>query len=416
MADRIDLSPKQEQSVRDATARVNLWHGSIRSGKTIGSLVRWLLFIAAVRDESGDLVMFGRTRDSVWRNCIGPLQDPALFGSMASMVVGNYGAPTVTILGRRIYVMGAHDVQAEKVLRGLTVLGGYGDEVTTVPEGFFMQMLGRMSTPTSRLFGTTNPEGPRHWLKVLIDRHMPDWRVEHFTLDDNPSLTRRYVSSIKREYVGLWYRRFILGEWVQAEGAIYDMWDESRHVIAHDRIPDLERVLALGIDYGTTHDTRGYLLGVARQPEPCLYLCDEWGPGRMTDAGYSRHLQQWLKTRQQPEWIYVDPAAASFRLQLYQDGLLSVTEASNDVLSGIRTVASLLATGRLKVSDTCTNLIREIPGYVWDKKATERGLDAPVKANDDAVDAARYAIFSSRYAWLPYLPPMPTIDSLEEAA
>lgn len=412
MLDRIDLSDKQERSIRNATARVNLWHGSIRSGKTIGSLIRWLLFIAAIRDQSGDLVMFGRTRDSVWRNCIGPLQDPALFGPMATMIVGNYGAPTVTILGRRVYVMGAHDVQAEKVLRGLTVLGAYGDEVTTVPEGFFMQMLGRMSTPTSRLFGTTNPEGPRHWLKVLIDRKMPDWRVEHFTLDDNPSLTRRYVDSIKREYVGLWYRRFILGQWVQAEGAIYDMWDESSMVVAHDAMPEMVRFPALGLDYGTNHPTRGYLLGIARQPRPCLYVAAEWAPKIKTDAGYSADLRAWMAAQPHPEWIYCDPAAASFKLQLFQDGLTNVTDASNSVLDGIRTVASMLATGRLKVSDRCTELIREIPGYVWNSKATERGVDAPVKLNDDACDAMRYAVLSSRFAWSPYFPSIP----IEEAA
>lgn len=412
MPESFDLSAKQERSIREATARVNLWHGSVRSGKTIGSLVRWLLFIASVRDLSGDLVMFGRTRDSVWRNCIGPLQDSSLFGPMADMVAGNYGAPTVSILGRRVYVMGAHDVQAEKVLRGLTVLGAYGDEVTTVPEGFFLQMLARMSTPTSRLFGTTNPEGPKHWLKVLIDREMPDWNVQHFTLDDNPSLTKRYVESIKREYVGLWYQRFILGQWVQADGAIYDMWNESTMVVPYDAMPEMVRFPALGLDYGTQHATRGCLLGVAREPEPCLYIVDEWAPKIMTDAGYSADLRTWLASRPHPEWIYCDPAAASFKLQLFQDGLANVTDASNSVLDGIRTVASMLATGRLKISDRCTELIREIPGYVWDSKATERGVDAPVKLNDDACDSARYSVFSSRFAWSPYFPSIP----IEEAA
>jgi PBSX family phage terminase large subunit len=408
MGDAFDLSAKQERSIREASARVNLWHGSVRSGKTIGSLVRWLLFIAAVRDQSGDLVMFGRTRDSVWRNCIGPLQDASLFGDMAAMVSGNYGAPTVSILGRRVYVMGAHDVQAEKVLRGLTVLGAYGDEVTTVPEGFFLQMLARMSTPMSRLFGTTNPEGPKHWLKVLIDREMPDWRVEHFTLDDNPSLTKGYVESIKREYVGLWYQRFILGRWVQADGAIYDMWDESEHVVDASSLPELVRFPAFGIDYGTNHPTRGYLLGVARQPEPCLYVVAEWAPTIKTDAGYSADLRAWMASQPHPEWIYCDPAAASFKLQLFQDGLSNVADASNSVLDGIRTVASMLATGRLKISSACRELINEIPGYVWDSKAVERGIDAPVKLNDDSCDAMRYAVFSSRFAWLPYFPSIPT--------
>lgn len=383
-----DLSDKQFASVQDSDGRVNLWHGSIRSGKTIGSLLRWLLFVAATLTKSGDLVMFGRTRDSVWRNCIGPMQDPNLFGPIAAQVRGNYGAPTVTILGRRVYVIGAHDVQAELVLRGLTVLGAYGDEVTTIPEGFFLQMLGRMSTPWSRLFGTTNPDSPGHWLKKMIDRALPDWRVFHFVIDDNPSLLSSYVEAIKREYTGLWYRRFILGEWVVAEGAVYDSWDE-RLVVEPDQIPAMDRVLTVGVDYGTTNATAGLLLGLA---EHRLWLLDEWAPksdaGRsLTDAEQSASFRAWLPSRpvtgwQRPDWVHVDPAAASFRLQLFQDGVTNVAAAWNDVLPGIRMVSSLMATDRLRVSRTCQQFRAEVVGYSWDPKATERGEDAPIKTND----------------------------------
>lgn len=383
-----DLSDKQFASVRDSDGRVNLWHGSIRSGKTIGSLLRWLLFVAANITKSGDLVMFGRTRDSVWRNCIGPMQDPNLFGPIAAQVRGNYGAPTVTILGRRVYVIGAHDVQAELVLRGLTVLGAYGDEITTIPEGFFLQMLGRMSTPWSRLFGTTNPDSPGHWLKKMIDRALPDWRVFHFVIDDNPSLLSSYVEAIKREYTGLWYRRFILGEWVVAEGAVYDSWDE-RMVVDPVDIPPMEHVLNVGVDYGTTNATAGILLGLA---EGKLWLLDEWAPksdaGRsLTDAEQSASFRAWLPSRpveswRHPAWVHVDPAAASFRLQLFQDGVSNVAAAWNDVLPGIRMAASLMATDRLRVSSSCANFRSEVAGYSWDPKATERGEDAPIKTND----------------------------------
>ncbi|GAA2178534.1 PBSX family phage terminase large subunit [Brooklawnia cerclae] len=419
------LSAKQVASIRDADRRVNLWEGAVRSGKTIGSLVRWLIFVRATLARSGQLVMFGRTRDAVWRNVIGPLQDAELFGRVASQVIGNYGAPTVSIFGRRVHVLGASDAKAEKVIRGMTVLGAYGDELTVVPEEFFKQMLARMSTPWSRMFGTTNPDGPRHWLKVdFLDRvagwngnitsTLPDWRVFHFNLEDNPSLTTSYVSSLKREYTGLWYKRFILGLWVQAEGAIYDMWDEATHIVPHASLPAMIRTPGLGVDYGTTNATRGIMLGLSITPQPRLYLVDEWAPGRMSPAGHSKDLRSWLTTRA-PEWIYVDPAAAAFKEQLFADRVPNVTDATNDVVSGIRTMSALLATGNLLVSDRCRNLIREIPGYVWDDKATERGLDAPVKRDDHAMDAARYVVHSTRYLWRPFLPVL-TIDQDEEEA
>ena len=69
------------------------------------------------------------------------------------------------------------------------------------------------------------------------------------------------------------------------------------------------------------------------------------------------------------------------------------------VLDGIRTVASLLDNGNLLVSSECKNLIDEIPGYRWDEKAAERGIDKPIKEGDDFCDALRYSVYSSRYLW-----------------
>lgn len=398
------LSDRQHEVLVESTGRVNIFDGSISSGKTIVSLLRWLLFVAKA-PTGGALVIVGRTRDSAWRNAIGPLQDPELFGVAAAQVVGNHGAPTVTILGRRVYVLGASDAKAEKVLRGLTVAGVYVDEVTTLPEEFFTQLLGRMRVAGARLFGTTNPDSPGHWLKAkFLDRleQLPDWRRFHMSLDDNPALEPGYVAAIKREFTGLWYRRFILGEWVQAEGAIYDSWDPARHVIPASALPTMERVLALGVDQGTTNATRGLLVGLAQQK---LWTIGEWAPQTgLTDAVQSLSLRRWLVDQPPPEWLFVDPAAASFRLQLFEDGMSNVAPASNAVLPGIRTVSSLLATDRIKVVEGCTNLIREIPGYSWDPKATAKGEDVPIKRDDHAVDGWRYAVHSSRALWRNHIP------------
>lgn len=188
------VSPKQLQFLQRSNARVNILEGAIRSGKTIIALLRWLMFVARA-PKGGELLMIGRTRDSVWRNMIAPLQNTDLFGDLAKHVVGNYGAPTVKILGRVVHVMGASDAKAERVLRGMTVAGALVDEVTTIPEEFFTQLLGRMSVDGAQLFGTTNPDSPAHWLKKkFLDRigaltnPLLDWTRWSFTIDDNPSL------------------------------------------------------------------------------------------------------------------------------------------------------------------------------------------------------------------------------------
>lgn len=420
----LPLSPKQIESVKGADGRVNIWDGAVRSGKTIGSIVRWLMFVARA-PRGGELMMVGRTRDAVWRNVIGPMMDPALFGVAAGAVVGNYGAPTVRILGRTVYVFGAHDSKAEKVIRGMTVAGAYVDEVTVTGEAFFAQLLTRMSVRGAKLFGTTNPDSPGHWLKrKYLDRlaDLPDWRRFHFKLPDNPALSAEYVEAVTREHTGLWYRRFILGEWVQADGAIYDMWDPARHVVAPADLPPMERILAVGVDYGTTNPTRGLILGLAQET---LWLVDEWAPKSSTDAELSASLVRWLAGRpveswRDPEWVFVDPAAASFKMQLRRDGMHNTRDGANEVLPGIRTIGSLLALDRLKVSATCKHLIDNLPGYSWDPKATEKGEDAPIKVDDHEVDAARYAIHSSRRLWRNSIPLTASVDDdpeiTEEAA
>lgn len=410
MLDVLPMSRRQIESVVHSTARVNIWHGSIRSGKTIASLLRWLMFVATA-PLGGELVVVGRTRESIYRNLFSPLMDPSLFGPLAKLCHYTAGAPTGIILGRKIHVLGASDARAEMVLRGLTVSGAYVDEATLVAEAFWTQLLGRMSVPGAQLFATTNPDSPAHWFKTkVVDRAAElGYYVTKFILDDNKWLCETnptYVAQIKREYVGLWYRRFILGDWVQADGAVYDMWDPARHVTAHELLPAMQRILAVGVDYGTTNPTRGLLVGYGRKPRDRtrLYVIDEWAPRKGTDADLSRWFRDWRDTREHedwrhPDWIYVDPAAASFKLQLFNDGVRNAANGTNDVLPGIRTISSLLATDSLIVSDRCKKLIQYLPGYAWDTKATTKGEDKPIKVDDHEADALRYAVHSSRGSW-----------------
>jgi PBSX family phage terminase large subunit len=416
----LPLSRKQLYSIAEAEARFNLWEGAIRSGKTFGSMMRWLMFLADP-PPGGQFVMVGRTRESLARNVIAPMQDPDIFGEFADTVKYVTGAPSATILGRRVYMLGASDAKAEKSLRGLTVAGAYADEVTVIREDFFNQLLGRMSVDGAKLFGTTNPDNPEHWLKKkYLDRldELPDWRSWHFTLDDNPALSEDYKNSIKREYTGLWYRRFILGHWVAADGAVYDMWEPSRHIVKWENLPQMVELFGVGVDYGTTNPTAALLLGLGI--DGVLYLIDEWryqprsDATRWTDAQLSKGLRDWLAVDHLPPDkhgrpqrlaqppVIVDPAAASFRVQLRADGL-NTYAAENDVLYGIRTKAMLLSGGKLKVSDRCKGFLTEVAGYSWDSEATDAGYDQVLKTSDHSLDAARYAIVTTERRWRQYI-------------
>jgi PBSX family phage terminase large subunit len=416
------LSPAQITSIGESCTRIAIWEGSIRSGKTFASLLRFLMFVATA-PLGGQLVVIARTRDTAARNVFAPLMDESLFGVVAQQISYTAGAPSGKILGRTIYVIGASDAKSEKVLRGLTVAGAYVDEITVIPEEFFTQLLGRMSVKGAQLFGTTNPDNPSHWLKKrFLDRiktDLPDWRRFHFTLHDNPSLTPEYIASISREFTGLWHRRFILGEWVAAEGAVYSMWDESQHVIPWGDLPRMRRLLAVGIDYGTQNASAAILLGLADITDEHgmpvgsrLYAVDEWSYDarltsvRLTDSEQSSRLRDWLDTSHLPlqpampiEHTIVDPAAASFKVQLQVDGISNVINADNDVAYGIRTVASLLGAGQLVISDRCVGLIEEFPGYSWDPKYADKGEDKPLKTADHRLDGLRYAVTTTESLW-----------------
>lgn len=432
------LSPKQQECIRRTPYRINVWDGAIRSGKTLSSIIAWLDFCRY--GPPGPLAMIGKTLQTLSRNVLDVIDElhPAA-------IQYTRGASTARIMGRLVHLFGANNATAEGKIRGLTLAGAYLDEATLVSEPFFAQLLGRLSVTGAKLFCTTNPDSNRHWLMQKYIKRAGELSLirHHFRLTDNPSLSQEYLDAISKEFTGLWRKRFIEGLWVGADGAVYDLWDEEAHTIPRDWVVRkrddgtweptkgiaVERVLMAGLDYGQTHETRAYLLGLARitlspegrilpdGPEPgqesttrySLIVLDEFAPGHMTVGQHATKFLEWLKDQplplwRSPEWIAVDPAAKVFRTEL-QDRGHSTLAASNKVVPGIQTVASLLASGGLYVvQEANPHLVDRIPQYLWDEKATERGETKPVKEGDDEVDALRYTVMSSVREWQDLVP------------
>lgn len=404
------LSAAQLDSVRHATARLNIWHGPVRSGKTVSSLLSWWLFCASA--PPGELAIVGASMDTIYRNVVVPMQDPALWGTqLARQVSYTARAPRGKILGRRFHVISGSDATSETRLRGLTLAGAYADEAVVLPENFWNMLLSRLSVEGARLFATTNPDAPAHWLRkrFLLRSDELDLAEFLFRIDDNPSLSQAYITALKSEYTGLFYKRFIEGKWVAAEGAIYDSFDEDTAVV--DIVPPIASWLAAGVDYGTSNPTAAVLLGLGIDKR--LYITSElWVDAKetgrqLTDAEQAARFGDWLAgaaipgTRLRgvrPEHVVVDPAAASFKVQLWNDGW-NVADADNAVVDGIRVTSSLLASGRLRIHRSCTRLIEALPAYAWDSRAQARGEDKPLKVDDHLPDALRYAVKSTRSLW-----------------
>lgn len=410
------LSKKQLQGIATSNRRVNIFGGSVRAGKTFSSLIRWLT-VMADPPKGGEFIISGKNGDSIYRNVIAPFSNEPALSWAAPYITYRQGANTATILGRRVNIIGANDNRAADRIRGMTVAAAYIDEVTVIPENFFTMLLSRMSPDGAILIGTTNPDSPNHWLKKnYLDRldELPAWSYLHFTMDDNEALSEEYKDSIKAEYTGLWYDRFILGKWTAAEGAIYPMFDRDKHVVDFLDLPPATMALGIGLDYGTTNASSAISIYLGEDNR--LYLTDEWRIDQenrlspMTDSELSASFREWLPQPHHPTSShpltqhYVDPAAASFKAQLKRDGVKYVRDANNDVQYGIKLFASLLASDRLRISNRCTGLLDEISGYSWDPKAAANGEDRPIKEADHSVDAARYAVVSTESWWRRRIP------------
>lgn len=387
---------KQRTSICDSTARLNIWHGAVRSSKTVAANLRWLRYVAqAIKsDVPGDLLMFGKTERTLKRNILDPIAEFLGTGTFSY----NRGEGEISIWGRKIHIVGANDERAEGKIRGGTYLGAYGDELTLIPESFFKMLLSRLSLPGAMLFGTTNPDGPYHWLRAqYLEAEGLNLRQFHFTLEDNPHLPVEYIEQLKKEYSGLWYKRFILGLWVQAAGAIYDMWGDEN--VTQLQAPE-SAAYVVDIDYGTANPCTFSLKRVWRDGEVMRVHTEReyWHDGResgrqKTDAEYVDDLVQFVQGVPGKPPVYVDPSALSFIVAGKKRGL-RMTEAVNDVLDGVRFVGSMVAARTYTVDPSCTHTIRNYQSYVWDEKAQARGEDRPLKEHDHACDRDRYGIYT----------------------
>lgn len=386
--------------------RLTDYDGAVRSGKTITSIFDWMHHVR--HGPPGALLMGGRTERTLARNVIAPIIE--MLGTARAKY--NAGTGELTVAGRTIYVVGANDRQAAEKIRGVTLAGAYLDEATVLPEDFFKMVLSRLSVPGARLIWTTNPDAPRHWLNVDYLARADELGLRRwiFHLDDNPHLDPEYRRAIEKEYTGLWRKRFIDGLWVMADGAIFDMLDEDRHTVDDAGMPKLVETWGVGVDYGTTNPTTWFALSLGSDQR--LYVHDEyyWDSrvkGRQkADSEYVNDWTDWLtRTGVAPKRIYIDPSAASYSRALYRAGERRIIPADNQVLDGIRDVATLLSLDLLRFHvRTVPHLWDELQGYVWDRKAQEKGIDAPLKVNDHGPDALRYLIRGTRIKWRRLLP------------
>lgn len=384
------LSPKQKQSFLEANKRFNVWIGAVRSGKTYSSILKLIDFLKNGTEGNGMII--GVNRDTIQRNVLLELYKFLGFPPPSSKTT------ETKLYGRNIYFVGAHDEGAVRRIQGSTLAFAYVDEATCIPAPFWRMLLSRLSIPGAQLFCTCNPEGPAHWLKKeFIDRSNElDLAYWNFTLDDNPSLDEKYKNELRKEYTGMWYKRYILGEWAVSHGLIYDAFDTDN---VYEQPLSEPNYYVVGIDYGTTNATAAVMAAISPTRWPQIriegeYYYDSAKKGRSKDdAELAQDIKEFVQYKN-VRAIYVDPAAASLKIALRHLDL-PVVDANNDVLLGIKITGKFISGKNLVIQRGCTTLLEHLQSYAWDPKAADRGEDKPLKVNDHILDALRYAVCSA---------------------
>lgn len=390
----IEYTQKQLSLMRmwqkDQLSRINLLEGSVSSGKTWISLVLWAFWVATMPQDKLYL-MSAKSLTTLKRNCLILLQELVGERNFTFSIPAKEGY----LFGRRVLFEGANDARAESKIRGITLQGAYCDELTQFPEDFFAMLLSRLRVPGAKLIATTNPDNPNHWLMTNYIKRAGELSFLDikFTIDDNTTLPEDYVDSIKREYTGVFYDRFIRGLWVVAEGAIYPMFSKERHVLSE--IPQTEGDFYVSSDFGIQNATVFLLWRKEKGSKRWICLREYYYSGReeRRQALVSELVDGLAKTLDgvTPKRVIIDPSAAPLKVELRRRGY-HTQNANNDVLDGISDVCSMLGADRLAFMPCCEKTIAEFGSYLWDTKAVERGEDAPLKENDHAMDAVRYFV------------------------
>ncbi len=387
--------------------------GAIRSGKTVAMSLGFVFWAVDSFDEQ-NFIMAGKTIGSFRRNVLTNLK---LMLSSRGYRWKHHLAENMLEISRNgrtnyFYMFGGKDESSQDLIQGITAAGAFFDEVALMPESFVNQATGRCSVEGRKFWFNCNPAGPMHWFRTgwIENRNKKKLVYLHFTMDDNLSLSEAVKKDYRSMYAGVFFLRYIKGLWAVAEGLIYTMCTEQNYYTDEERPIALKSIAQkyIAVDYGTTN--------------PCVFL-ELWDDGQTiwvdreyrwdsrseearrsqhpqkTDAQYADDMAEFMGTAPEDQCtIIVDPSAASFITELRNRGFY-VKTGDNEVLDGIRVVATLLAQRNIRINKSCKGLRSEMQSYVWDEKAAERGEEKPVKQLDHGPDCLRYFCYTILPSW-----------------
>lgn len=372
-------------------------HGAVRAGKT--KLDNTLFLKELIRVKQNAL------RDGVERPMyiLGAVSSGTLQTNILREISDDYGHEfkfdrhgNFTLFGVYIVTTFTGSIAGLKAIRGMTSYGAYINEATLANKEVFDEIIKRCSGYGARIICDTNPDHPKHWLKVNYIDKADGKRIvaNHFTIYDNSFLNKRYVDNlVNATPSGVFFERGIYGRWVIGEGAVYRDFKEESY-ISSDNVPyDKITKYYAGVDWGYGH--YGAIVVLGKTPDGDVFLIEEHAK-QYKEIDYWVDIALGIKERYGNITFYCDSARPEHIARFYNEKLKAIS-ANKSVISGIEQVAKLMKTNKLFiVSDKVSKFKDEVYQYVWNERSGE-----PEKHDDDVLDALRYAIYSEEVMMKP---------------
>ena len=384
--------------------------GAVRSGKTVSEALSFVLWSMSTFDGK-NFALCGKTVGGLRRNVLGPLkqmlkstgyiiEDSRMEGCFC---IGAIDRETKKKVTNYYYIFGGKDESSQDLIQGITLAGVFFDEVALMPESFVNQATARCSVEGAKFWFSCNPNSPFHWFKKEWINKVTEHKVLylHFTMDDNPSLSEDVKNRYKTLYTGVFYKRYILGLWVAADGIVYPMFDPDVHAVQLKR--NWTRIFVagdFGIQNATTFGIFGYYAPERRYHQIASYYHSGRDDGQKTTKEYADDLKQFLADNLvMPEYITLDPSAAPMIVELRKDPYfvrhgIDILPAKNRVDLGIQVVSFLLNERKFTLDPSCIKDIEEFTTYAWDSDKLDKGVEEVIKIDDHAMDKIRYAIMT----------------------
>ena len=237
----------------------------------------------------------------------------------------------------------------------------------------------------------STPKGFNHFYDLYnLEIKDKDYASFHFSSYDNPHIPSEEIDKAKQELTEDRFAQEYLADFRKTEGLVYKEFSRDRHLFKgeyQDVMKGLVKTIS-GVDFGFTNPCA--VLTIRKDKDSRYFVCKEYYQRGNTDAQIADYVLS-----QAFNLVYPDPESASGIEELKRKGvnIREVVKNRDSVRNGINQVRELFKANRLFIHESCYNLIWELETYSYpEKKADHNEEENPIKENDHALDALRYAL------------------------